>query len=63
MNADPRIIPSIENGIEYASELLAIHDREKGRTTPTNWYIAETLEADIADMKNLVAELKATHER
>lgn len=49
---------SIEAGLEYAQECLTRHDQELGRTTKKNKSWAETIEKDVAQMKQALERIK-----
>ena len=49
---------AIEAGMEYAQECLTRHDQELGRTTKKNKTWAETMEKDIAQMKQSLEKIK-----
>jgi len=51
-------INDIEDGLEFAQELLSRHDVELGRTTKKNHDWAITLERSIDHMKNTLQQLK-----
>ena len=53
---------AIENGIEYASELLADRDVAYGRDHPTSRRIAERMESDIAEMRRALEQLATAPE-
>lgn len=51
--------PAVEAGLEYTSELLAMHEVSLGRTTRKNKLTAEAMERDIEQMKRAIAALRA----
>ena len=52
-----RIKIALEDGLESAQELLAIHDESLGRTTRRNKSIAKYYESQITEFKQLIAIL------
>ena len=57
MNTD-RIIQALIAGIENTQELLAIHERDLGRTIVSNRLRAEAFEDEIENMEDIIRELK-----
>lgn len=53
-----KLIPALEAGIEHTTENLCNHDASLGRTTRKNKEWAETIEKDIRDMEDCLAQLK-----
>lgn len=51
-------IDAIQNGLEYARELLAKHEKELGRTTLSNRRLAEMMEKDIQQMEKTLEDLR-----
>lgn len=49
---------ALQAGLENTQELLAKHHVELGRTTRGNRYTAERLEAEISQMKSVLADLE-----
>lgn len=51
-------IEALQNGIEYASECLRVHDINLGRTTLRNRTWADRIEADKRGMCSVLADLR-----
>lgn len=52
------IIQALEQGIENTQELLAIHDRDLGRTIDRNRIRAQAFEYEIEHAQQVIRELK-----
>ena len=53
----------IDDGIEFGNELLADHDAKLGRTTRRNRVAAESMENDLAEMREAREQmLKASND-
>jgi chromosome segregation ATPase len=54
----PELLTSLQAGLEYAQECLAVHDRDLGRTTPRNKRHAEEMALDIAGLSGCIHHIK-----
>lgn len=52
------LLTSLQAGLEYAQECLAVHDRDRGRTTPRNKRHAEEMAQDIAGLSGCIHHIK-----
>jgi chromosome segregation ATPase len=52
------LLTSLQSGLEYAQECLAVHDRDRGRTTPRNKRHAEEMATDIAGLSGCIHHIK-----
>lgn len=52
------LLASLQAGLEYAQECLAVHDRDRGRTTPRNKRHAEEMALDIAGLSGCINHIQ-----
>jgi len=52
------LLTSLQAGLEYAQECLAVHDRDRGRTTPRNKRHAEEMALDIAGLSGCINHIQ-----